>query len=290
MPVRSGLAGGCHRTAAGWLDVRNRGGVLVGPPDRDVAVPSVVLDLADGRGIRVVWLNQLGGLTFEIGTGANRCFAKWAPTGSGLDVVGEAARIAWAKPFSRVPEILTAGEDLAGAWLVTVPLPGESAVAERWKQEPAIAVAAIGAGLRYLHDHAPTRTCPFSWSAHDRVLTAQQRGAGGLTEPSDWHETHQDLTLQDALAILENPPPVDQPVVCHGDACAPNTIIDAGTWSGHVDLGSLGTADRWADLAIATWSTEWNYGPGWEQILLDAYGIENDAERTAYYRLLWDLT
>ena len=46
-----------------------------------------------------------------------------------------------------------------------------------------------------------------------------------------------------------------------------------GHWSGHVDLGLLGTADRWADLAVATWSTEWNYGPGWEQLLLDAYGI-----------------
>jgi kanamycin kinase len=270
--------------------VRNRGGVLAGPPDRDVAVPSVVLDLADGRDVRAVWLNQLGGLTFELGTGANRCFAKWAPTSSGLDLAGEVARMAWAKQFSLVPEILTAGEDLAGAWLATVPLPGESAVAERWKQEPAIAVAAVGAGLRYLHEHAPTGTCPFSWSAHDRLIAAQQRAAEGLTDPADWHAVHQHFTVQDALAILENPPPVDQLVVCHGDACAPNTIIDAGTWSGHVDVGSLGIADRWADLAIATWSTEWNYGPGWERTLLDAYGVDVDAERTAYYRLLWDLT
>jgi kanamycin kinase len=51
----------------------------------------------------------------------------------------------------------------------------------------------------------------------------------------------------------------------HGDACAPNTLISHdGHCSGHVDFGALGTADRWADLAIATWSTIWNYGPGWE--------------------------
>jgi len=48
-------------------------------------------------------------------------------------------------------------------------------------------------------------------------------------------------------------------------------------------------ADRWADLAIATWSAEWNYGPGWERPLLDAYGIRPDPDRTRYYRLLWDL-
>ena len=83
---------------------------------------------------------------------------------------------------------------------------------------------------------------------------------------------------------------MDEVVVCHGDACAPNTLItDDGRCSGHVDLGALGVADRWADLAIATWSTTWNYGPRWQVPLLDAYGIAPDAERTRYYRLLWDL-
>lgn len=72
---------------------------------------------------------------------------------------------------------------------------------------------------------------------------------------------------------------------------APNTIVGAdGRWSGHVDLGALGVADRWADLAVATWSTSWNYGPGFEDVLLEAYGIDPDPLRTAYHRLLWDLT
>jgi kanamycin kinase len=48
-------------------------------------------------------------------------------------------------------------------------------------------------------------------------------------------------------------------------------------------------ADRWADLAVATWSTSWNYGPGWEAPLLDAYGVAPDPDRTHYYRLLWEL-
>jgi len=45
-----------------------------------------------------------------------------------------------------------------------------------------------------------------------------------------------------------------------------------------------------ADLAVATWSAEWNYGPGWERLLLDAYGTRPDPERTRYCRLLWDLS
>jgi aminoglycoside phosphotransferase len=65
--------------------------------------------------------------------------------------------------------------------------------------------------------------------------------------------------------------------------------LDDGRWSGHVDLGALGLAGRWADLAVATWSTTWNYGPGWETPLLQAYGVAPDPDRTRYYRLLYDL-
>jgi aminoglycoside phosphotransferase len=98
------------------------------------------------------------------------------------------------------------------------------------------------------------------------------------------------LDLATALKIVDDAPDIDRLVVCPGDACAPNTLIDDdGRCSGHVDLGSLGTADRWADLAIATWSATWNYGPGWETTLLEAYGVDPDPRRSAYYRLLWEL-
>ena len=51
-----------------------------------------------------------------------------------------------------------------------------------------------------------------------------------------------------------------------------------------------GSADRWADIAVAAMSTEWNYGPGWEDTLIEAYGVAPDRERLAYYRELWDAT
>ena len=106
-----------------------------------------------------------------------------------------------------------------------------------------------------------------------------------------WHPEHRAIALAEGLTRLADVPDVDRLVVCHGDPCAPNTLIgDDGVWTGHVDLAALGVADRWADLAVATWSTAWNYGPGYEEALLDAYGIAPDPERTAYYRLLWDLT
>ena len=79
-------------------------------------------------------------------------------------------------------------------------------------------------------------------------------------------------------------------MLVHGDACAPNTIIDAvGRWVGHVDLGAVAVADRWADLAVASMSLEWNYGPGHEAAFFAAYGIEPDPVRIEHYGRSWHL-
>lgn len=246
--------------------------------------------MAARREFRLVWHNE-DALTFEIGSGTGRCFLKWSPHGSRLDLDAEAARMAWASAYTSVPRLLGSGSDDAGRWIVTAPVPGRNAVDQRWKGEPRTAVVAIGEGLRAMHESMPVSTCPFSWSARlrvDRVTKAAESGLSGSRE--NWHEIHQQLSLDEALRIVADLPSDDRAVVCHGDACAPNTLLtDDGRWSGHVDLGTLGVADRWADLAVATWSTQWNYGQGWEKLLLDAYGVQPDAERTRYYRLLWDL-
>ena len=85
-------------------------------------------------------------------------------------------------------------------------------------------------------------------------------------------------------------PPITEPVLVHGDACAPNTLISlGGEWTGHVDFGDLAVGDRWADLAVASLSLDWNFGEGHQDELFDAYGIDRDEERIHYYRTLWNL-
>ena len=243
-----------------------------------VAVPAAVTAFAAGRPIRPVWRNVLGGLTYEI----SGFFMKFAPSGTNLPLAREAERLAWAGQYTPVPRVVSAGADETGRWLITEALDGTAAVDERWRAEPAIAVRAIATGLRHLHDHLPVRDCPYDWSV-------QRRLADRAPDLSLAHPIHRDLPPAEVLRRAEHPPPIDRLVVCHGDPCAPNTLIgDDGRWAGHVDLAALGVADRWADLAVGSWSLSWNYGDGWEELFFDTYGIEPDPERIAYYRLLWD--
>ncbi len=239
----------------------------------------------------MVWENQRGGLTFEIGAGAatDRLFVKWNPPASGIDLGAEVVRLRWARPFLAVPEVLDHGTDEDGEWMVTAALPGRNAVDDLWLRRPADAVTAIGRGLRALHDALPVDGCPFSWAAEDRVLDIPRRVEPGAVVDT-WNPARLGLDRADALASAAAAPSVDRLVVCHGDACAPNTLLaEDGTCTGHVDLGTLGIADRWADLAVASWSCDWNYGSGWQPTLLEAYGVDPDPARTRYYRVLWDL-
>lgn len=242
-----------------------------------------------------VWQNQLGGLTFfeqtEDPNGPGR-YLKWVASGTPeLNLGAEAKRLTWAASRgARVPTVLEHGSDASGEWLVTAAVPGASAVSSRWIAAPEKAAFEVGAGLRELHDHLDPLECPFGWSIERRLAQARDRLDRGIG-PFDWAPEHSGLSVAEAWATLADPPPIDRLVVCHGDACAPNTLIgDDGRFAAHVDLGSLGVADRWADLAVAAWSTEWNYGAGYDQLVYEGYGIHPDPTRIAYYRLLWDLS
>src|SRR5689334_10497744 len=99
------------------------GPVLAGEPKSSVATPASVAALAGGRTTRAVWLNELGGVTFEVGSGADHCFVKWMPAGTGFDLEAEAARLRWARRYWVVPEVIDIGVDDDGSWLITKAIP-----------------------------------------------------------------------------------------------------------------------------------------------------------------------
>ena len=113
--------------------------------DRLLVVPEPVLAAADGATVTPVWLNEAGGVTYRLGDGPDRRFAKWAPHGSGLDLHAEEMRLRWAVEHAVVPRVLEIGSDDEGDHLVTAGLPGRSAGS---------ACRAAAASDRRAHDEA----------------------------------------------------------------------------------------------------------------------------------------
>lgn len=225
------------------------------PQEKRPAIIDALADGLDGSAPRLAWRNDLGGQTWLLG---DRCL-KWSPRSAGIDLGREAERMRWLAARHPAPRVLETGVDGAGQWILSVAIPAESAVADRWREDPRRAVRAIAEGLRRLHA-LPVAGVPTGWSS--------------------W--------LTRAPEALGSRPPLERPVVVHGDACSPNTLIDAdGRFAAHVDLGDLAVGDRWADLAVATMAIGWNYGDGWDDAFYAAYGIRPDLRRIRYYRALW---
>jgi kanamycin kinase len=225
----------------------------------DLPMPRIALELAGGREPQLVWRNELDGLTFRIGDR----YLKWNPRATGIDLARERARLDWISVRHPAPRVVDYGVDDDAEWLLTEALPGRSAVGDQWRARRPEAIRAIATGLRAIHAIAVDRF-PRDWTAE--VWVGRQPESIGPR------------------------PRIESPVLVHGDACAPNTLIsDEGEWTGNVDFGDLAVGDAWADLAVASMSLDWNFGEGHQDEFFDAYGIQRDEERIRYYRALWDL-
>ena len=218
-------------------------------------MPEPIARLAAGRPLAPVWVNAIGGKTFRVGgTRADSAdeYLKWVPALPAW-IGAEAERLAWAGRWLRVPEVVDHGADEDGAWLVTRALPGWSAVDPRWRDEPRTAAWPSARGSARCTTRSRWPSAPSSWSSRDRA----DRGRAAAADPARLG------------------PARDRPaVVCHGDACTPNTLSGTtGAGPATSTSGRSGSPTGWADLAVATMALGWNLGPGWEPLFHGAYGL-----------------
>jgi aminoglycoside phosphotransferase len=176
-------------------------------------------------------------------------FLKVRPAEERPSLLDEVARLRWARPHLPVPSVVAWGTEDGVDWLGLDALPGRDATAPELKARPEWLAPVLARGLRRFHQ-APVEQCPFRLSVQDALATARARIDAGQAEHGDLHDEFAHLSLDEALATLEALAPQEEElVVCHGDYCFPNVLVD-GRVSGYLDLGELAVADRWWDIAV----------------------------------------
>lgn len=76
-------------------------------------------------------------------------------------------------------------------------------------------------------------------------------------------------------------------MVTHGDFSLDNLMIREGEVTGCIDVGRMGVADRYQDLAIL-WNSLGEFGPELQARLLEQYGVEEPDQRRLRFHLLLD--
>jgi streptomycin 3"-kinase len=183
-------------------------------------------------------------------------------------------------------------ESADGACLVTSAVPGvggnELPESVHFK-----AMESLGRTLRELNS---LRDCPFERPLATMIATAEDVVRREAVNPAFLTDEWRLLSSQELLdRVVAERPFIEaglELAVCHGDACLPNFLFDPATLevTGVIDLGRLGVADRYSDLALTTIQIhdEWSADPG---PFLAAYGVpEPDRRRLEFFRLLDPLT
>ena len=230
-------------------------------------------------------------------------YAKRATRSAVEELDGERKRILWLSTTGvPCPEVLDWIRTPDAGCLLTRVVPGVPA-ADLSADRLLAAWPALVATLRDLHD-LPVDTCPFDRRLRgmlDRATDVVGRAAVhvGFLPVEDQRTDPADLLgrlYRQADGRLRQEE--QDLVVGHGDACLPNFMVDPETLTctGVLDLGRLGLADRYADLALLVESSRsvWS-GPAQADralsVLAGVYSIaELDRHRLRFYRDLDPLT
>ncbi|NYI95166.1 streptomycin 3'-kinase [Streptomonospora nanhaiensis] len=264
--------------------------------------------LLPGDGWEPVTGGESGALVFRSADGTRYAKCVFGDAAAGL--AAERDRVEWLGAQGvPAPRVLDWTATTTGACLVTGTVPGVPA-----DRVPAAALRAawepIADAVRRLHA-LPVAACPFSRDLAAMAATARDVVARGAVNPDFLPVEQQDTPAADLLARLE--PQVERrlaqeaadAVVCHGDLCLPNIVLDPETLrvAGFIDLGRLGRADPYADLALlfATARERWAEEDGGdrngarraaeaEEAFAARYGIALDRDRERFYLHLDPLT
>ncbi|NYI80092.1 aminoglycoside 3'-phosphotransferase [Nocardioides panzhihuensis] len=263
------------------------------------SIPAGLLP-ADGTDWKSVTTGESGAMVLH--DRARGRFAKLAPAAYRDDVAAERDRITWlGEAGLPTASVLAWRSNDEGACLITSAVAGvpadqldAAALRRAWSGIAAIA--------RDLHD-LPTADCPFDRGLASMMPLARTTVAQGRVQTEFLPLPLQQVPPAHVLGQVEDDLPrrqrqeEDERVVCHGDLCLPNILIDPDTMrvAGLIDLGRLGVADPYADLALLlanareTWPDEVTARAA-DHEFGELYGIDLDAERQRFYLLLDPLT
>lgn len=168
-------------------------------------------------------------------------------------------------------------------FLLTRRIPGEDCTFDLYRTEPAKLCDIMAEQLRMLHE-VMADDCPVKHRLDSYKAAVLSGSEHGRYEPDLFHGIWEFSSKEDAQhCALLGLPFLKENVLIHGDYCLPNIILDNWRFSGFIDLGNGGIADRHIDLLWGIWTLMFNLGTAkWSDRFMDAYGrslIDTDLPR-----------
>lgn len=220
---------------------------------------------------------------------APELFLKYGKGSVANDVTDEMVRLNWLTAFMPLPTIKHFTRTPDEAWLLTTAIPGKTAfqMLEEYPDSRENIVDALAIFLRRLHS-IPVCNCPFTSDHVFRLALAQSRMSNGLVDASDFDNERNGWSVEQVWKEMHTLLPFSpDPVVTHGDFSLDNLIFDGDLLIGCIDVGRVGLADRYQDLAIL-WNCLGEFSSSLQKRLFQKYGIDNPDMKKLQFHLMLD--
>ncbi len=266
------------------------------PAGREAACPPALVPAGLAAHVQgCAWardtVGESGGTVYRLHgkPGAPDLFLKHGTGAVAEDVTDEMVRLLWLGGRVPVPSVVHFTRTAAEAWLLMTAIPGRTVfqVLEEDAAGRHNAVAAMARFLRRLHS-LPIQACPFNADHAFRLMRARERIDTGLVDTDEFDDERRGWTAEqvwgELMALL---PLAPDPVVTHGDFSLDNILLQGGEAIGCIDVGRVGIADRWQDLAVL-WHCLGEFDASLRDTLLATYGLSAADERKLRFHLLLD--
>ncbi|ESQ81786.1 hypothetical protein AEAC466_20400 [Asticcacaulis sp. AC466] len=254
-------------------------------------IPIVMSAQVNGYGWARDTIGESGAAVYRLdGKGrAPDFFLKHGKDAVADDVTDEMVRLGWLSGFMPVSTVVQFVRTPNEAWLLMAAIQGKTAyqILAADPDARAAVVDALAAFLRRLHA-IPVNQCPFNSDHAFRLARARARIDAGLVETDDFDEEREGWTAEQVWEALQALLPfTPDPVVTHGDFSLDNLLIVDGEVIGCIDLGRVGIADRYQDLAIL-WNCLGEFDPSLQDRLFQQYGIPDPDPGKLQFHLILD--
>lgn len=208
----------------------------------------------------------------------------------------------WLEGKLPVPKVICVVKEKGLCYLLMSRIKGKMSCDEYYLERPDELCEHLSTALEMLWD-VDISDCPRVTTIDDELIDARYQVENKLydlsnAEPDTFGENGRFKNPEELLKWLEENKPTFEPCMSHGDFCLPNIFIDDCKISGFIDLGAMGVADKWRDLASCYRSLKHNFdgtfgGKVYEDfspdLLFEKLSIEPNWEKINYYILMDEL-
>ncbi len=168
-------------------------------------------------------------------------------------------------------------------WLLTRRVAGEDCTHAEYLSQPERLVDLWAEILRGLHE-LPVDGCPAPDYLDKYTALAEENYRTGNYDKTQFPDSFGYTSAEEAWGVFsEGRHLLKADTLIHGDYCLPNVMLDGWRFSGFIDLGNSGVADRHIDLFWGAWTLWFNlHTDAYRGRFFDAYGrdrVNEDAIR-----------